>query len=440
MMRIHLWCIAVVAVVFHPVLAAGQTDTRPPDGFEELIDLKAPATWRSGSDDAPSRSAGESEGDKQQKLQGLKAHWKVEEGEDGAELVNDGNLPFLATAKQYGDFELWVDWKIKPGGDSGIYLRGVPQVQIWDPGSPKSIKNGSDKGSGGLWNNTTNERFPSAVADHPPGEWNRMHITMVGPYVTVELNGQTIVKNVVLENYHDRSIPVPARGPIYLQSHGSESRFRNLFIREIDAVEASRRLSELNVEDSSFTPLFDGKSLVGWTGATDCYEIVDGVLRSKRNEIGNIYTTDEFDDFIVRFEFQLPPGGNNGLAIRVPDKTNEPHLDGIELQILDNTAEQYKSLKPYQYHGSAYGLAPALRGYQRPVGEWNYQQVTVRGDQVEVQLNGFQILNVDLAKVRSDPPDRLNHPGAWRTGGHIGFCGHGDPVSFRNIRIKQLQD
>lgn len=442
-MRLLQFAVVVAGIVSLTSLAAGEQGITPPDGFQELIDRRDPSTWKGGTTRDP-REIAALEGDdlaawQQEMQQGLAAHWRVDHDKNGGgEIVSDGQEPFLATSQEYGDFELWVDWKINPDGDSGIYLRGVPQVQIWDPWSQVSAKHGAAKGSGGLWNNETHERFPTARADHRPGEWNRMHVTMIGPYVTVELNDQKVVDHVVMENYYDRAIPIFARGPIYLQTHGSETRFRNLFIREIGADEANRRLAQIEGDDVEFTNLFDGQGLTGWIGATDDYEVVDGAIQCRTGCSGNLLTAENYGDFILRFEFRLPPGGNNGLAIRTPEPTSDPHLDGIELQILDDTDPQYATLHDYQYHGSAYGLAPAHRGYLRPVGEWNHEQVTVRGDQIEVDLNGFKILNVNLAEVREHPLDGLAHPGASRPIGRLGFCGHSDPVAFRNIRVKRL--
>ena len=137
-------------------------------------------------------------------------------------------------------------------------------------------------------------------------------------------------------------------------------------------------------------------------------------------------------------EFKLPPGGNNGLAIRYPGKGDTAYLGMCELQVLDNTAEKFAKLDQRQYHGSAYGMVAARRGYQRPVGEWNYQRVTVKGSTIRVELNGFEILDTDLAKVEEFMGGRP-HPGLKRTSGHFGFAGHNDPVEFRNVRIKSLQ-
>ncbi len=149
----------------------------------------------------------------------MRAHWSVA---DGA-LVFDGRGRNLCTAKDYSDFELLVDWKVTPGGDSGIYLRGTPQVQIWC----------SKQGSGGLYTNQKHPRRPLLAADRPPGQWNTFYIRMVGEMVTVYLNGQLVVDHVAMENYWERSKPIYSTGPIELQSHGSKLYFRNLYVREI---------------------------------------------------------------------------------------------------------------------------------------------------------------------------------------------------------------
>jgi hypothetical protein len=261
---------------------------------------------------------------------------------------------------------------------------------------------------------------------------------MVGAYVTVKLNDKLIVDNVVMENYYDPEIPVFARGPIYLQTHGAETRFRNVFVREISAEEANRVLAEIGGGDSGFQPLFNGADLTGWTGEVDSYEIVGDAIVCKAGHDGNLLTDETFDNFVVRLEFKVPPGGNNGLAIRAPVTDDDLAYLGMELQVLDDTASKYKDLHDYQFHGSLYGLAAAHRGYLRPVGEWNYQEVAVEGEGIRVELNGFETLNVNLDEVRQMPLDGKDHPGAFRSEGHFGFCGHGDPVAFRNIRIKNL--
>lgn len=185
-----------------------------------------------------------------------------------------------------------------------------------------------------------------------------------------------------------------------------------------------------------FKKLFNGKTLDGWVGSTKGYVAEKGLLVCLKKGGGTLFTDREYADFVFRFEFRLPPGGNNGLAIRAPLKGN-PAYAGMELQILDNSAKKYANLKPYQYHGSVYGVVPAKRGHLKPVGEWNAQEVIVRGSTVKVILNGVTIVDVDLKGIK--PLDNGNHPGLKRTKGHIGFMGHGDRIEFRNIRVRELK-
>ena len=194
--------------------------------------------------------------------------------------------------------------------------------------------------------------------------------------------------------------------------------------------------------DDGFVSLFNGRNLDGWTGDTKGYIVENGEIRSRVPEpgehLGNLFTSREYANFILRFQFKLTPGANNGLGIRAPLEGDAAFV-GIELQILENTHEKWANLKPWQFHGSVYGVAAAERGYQNPPGEWNSQQVLVDGRHVKVTLNGHVILDVDLDEVSRDGTvDGQDHPGLARTKGHIGFLGHGDLVAFRNISIKTL--
>jgi hypothetical protein len=192
--------------------------------------------------------------------------------------------------------------------------------------------------------------------------------------------------------------------------------------------------------EEGFVALFDGKTLDGWAGQKDAYAVEDGLLVCKTGAAGNLLTEKEYTDFILRFEFKLTAGANNGLGVRCPMRaTGNLHLDGIELQILDHTAEKYKDLKPYQVHGSVYGIQPAKKDFLKPVGEWNEEQVTVRGRTIQVVLNGETIVDCDLDEaVKNGTMDGAEHPGLERETGHLGFLGHGDRVEFRNLRIKEL--
>ena len=368
-------------------------------------------------------------------------HWRAED----SELVNDGSGAYLATDKSFGDIELLIEYKTVPKADSGIYLRATPQVQIWDTTKDGGKWNlGADKGSGGLFNNAKDApgQAPLAHADRPFGEWNRFRIIQVGERTTVWLNGKLVVDHARLENYWGKQAkldPLPAlpkTGPLLLQTHGGEIRWRNLFVREIGPAEATALLRQHGA--AGFQDVFNGKDFTSWAGTLDNYEVADGAIVCKPKKGGNIFTKDEYTDFVVRLEYQVPPGGNNGLAIRYPGK-GQASLDAMcEIQILDDDAPRYAKLDPRQFNGSAYGMMAAQRGYGRPAGEWNFMEVLVRGHVLQVELNGTRILDGDLSKV-TEFKDKKDHPGRLRTAGHFGFCGHNDPVAFRNIQIKRLE-
>lgn len=213
---------------------AEESANAPPAGFVALFNGKDLSGWHGLGHFDPRQLAKMPADARAKKLAAdnadLRKHWRVE----GGEIVSDGHGVFLTTDKDYGDFELKLEWKmVQPNGDSGVYLRGSPQVQIWDPANPREQKNGAAKGSGGLWNNNANNpgRFPLVKADRAVGQWNTMTIRMVGPKVTVHLNDKLVVDNAVLDNFWDRKSPIFSTGPIQLQTHGSEMRFRNVFIR-----------------------------------------------------------------------------------------------------------------------------------------------------------------------------------------------------------------
>ena len=189
-----------------------------------------------------------------------------------------------------------------------------------------------------------------------------------------------------------------------------------------------------------FELLFNGENLDGWIGNKTDYVVEKGVIviYPDKGGSGNLFTEKEYADFNFRFEFQLTPGANNGLGIRAP-KEGDAAYKGIELQILDNTADKYKDLHEYQYHGSVYGVIPAKRGFLKPVGEWNEQEVIVTGDTIKVILNGEIIVDGNLKVARKGGTlDGKKHPGLKKKKGYIGFLGHGDVVRFRNIKIKEL--
>jgi HEAT repeat protein len=391
-----------------------------PEGFVALFNGEDLTGWKgllAGPNDNPAKRAALDPA-KLKEFQAraddtMRAHWAVDKGV----LHFDGRGFSLATAKNYTDFEMLVDWRVvEPRGDSGIYLRGSPQVQIWDPQQ-------HGVGSGGLYNNKQNPDKPLVTADNPIGTWNTFRIRMIGDKVTVYLNGLLVVDNVVLENYWDRSIPIFDSEQIELQCHGNPIDFANIFIREIP-------------RPDEFRALFNGRDLAGWIGDTAGYIVEDGKIVCKPG--GNLYTEEQFDNFHLKFEFKLTPGANNGLGIRTPPAGDAAYV-GMELQILDDTAKIYENLQPYQYHGSIYGVAPTKRGYLKPVGEWNSQEVIADGTKIKVILNGETTVDADIQPaIDSGTMDHREHPGLGRKIGHIGFLGHGSVVEFRNIQIRSL--
>jgi hypothetical protein len=239
MRTLTLIVIGAAATMTAMSAAQNRPVNQPPAGFVSLFDGKDLSGWRGRE---PNYSPYEQAKLTPEELATKQAAWNAERDQHWrvdvakGEIVSDGNSPHLATVKDYGDFELYVDWlMVSPNGDSGIYLRSYPQVQIWDPNNPREVRNGAPKGSGALWNNNADNpgKWPLVKADKPVGEWNTFHIRMVGQKVWVWFNDQLTVDGQILDNYFDRAQPVLPTGPIELQTHGSEIRFRNIFIKEL---------------------------------------------------------------------------------------------------------------------------------------------------------------------------------------------------------------
>jgi len=363
----------------------------------------------------------------------MKEDWVVKDG-----LLNyTGNLrgENLATVKEYGDIEMYIDWRIQEKGDAGIYLRGTPQVQIWDT-SRREV--GAQVGSGGLYNNQKNVSKPLVVADNKIGEWNTFHIIMKADKVTVYLNGILVTDHIALENYWNRTLPLFVKEQIELQAHGTFVSYRNIYLRELPS---SAPIS-LNAQEAKegFSLLFDGTHINEWTGNTVGYVIKEGalVVNPENGSGGDLFTKNEYGDFIYRFDFQLTHGANNGIGIHAPLQGDAAYL-GMEVQVLDSEDPQYANLQPYQYHGSVYGVMPAKRGFLRPIGEWNNEEIMVKGTKIKVTLNGTVILEGDyMAASKNGTIDHNQHPGLLNKTGHIGFLGHGDILRFKNMRIKPL--
>jgi hypothetical protein len=208
-------------------------------------------------------------------------------------------------------------------------------------------------------------------------------------------------------------------------------------------------------QEQDFTPLFNGKDLAGWVYGRRAdgtenrtgkgYQVEDGVLFTTREDGGNLFTEKQYADFVLRFEFKLTENANNGIGIRAPLAGDAAYV-GMEIQVLDDSGSEYRNLRPAQYHGSIYQMFPARRGHQKPVGEWNSEEITVQGRRVVVKLNGVTITEGNLDDVKDEAilgkHRDLSKPegsrGIANTTGHIGLLGHGTRVDFRNLRVKEL--
>jgi hypothetical protein len=407
-------------------LAAQQPLNQPPKGFVALFNGKDLTGWKGLVADPVGRakmSGAELAAAQKPADEKMRAHWQVVDGV----LVFDGQGESICTAKDYGDFELVVDWKIDPGGDSGIYLRGCPQVQIWDPAR-------SPEGSGGLYNNRKYPSKPMCRADNPVGVWNTFRIKMVGERVTVHLNDTLVVDEVPLENYWERGKPIYTTGPIELQSHGSKLCFKNIRIREIPSAEAQHELAR-----PGWQQLFNGQDLTGWTCKPGAWVAEDGVLTRKGGS--DIWSEQQFGNFILELEFKVDAGTNSGVFFRTAD-IRDCVQTGIEMQVLDS----YSKETPDKHDcGAIYDCLEPLTNAMKKPGEWNHVVLTCRDNLIDAAMNGEEIIHMNLdywAEPHKNPDGTGNKfSTAYKNMprvGHIGFQDHGKPVWYRNIRIKPL--
>ncbi len=196
---------------------------------------------------------------------------------------------------------------------------------------------------------------------------------------------------------------------------------------------ADNQLSDAEKAEG-FELIFNGENLDGWRGDTKGYVVEDGIIMCKPG--GNLYLPKDYKNFIIRFDFMVPPNGNNGLGIRA-EMGKDAAYHGMEIQILDDYADCYRNLKPYQYHGSIYGVVPVKRGFTKPAGEWNTEEVMADGGHIRVTVNGQVVTDADISTI-TETMDKRNHPGLHNESGAIGFLGHGAKVMFKNVRVKEL--
>ncbi len=398
-----------------------------PKGFTTLFNGKDLTDWKGlvGNPKTRAAMAAEELAEAQKKADAqMREHWSVRDGV----LVFDGKgeNAHLCTEKEYGDFEMRLDWKIGRGGDSGVYLRGCPQVQIWDPAQ-------WPEGSGGLYNNQLYPSKPHVRADRPIGEWNTFIIRMIGDRVTVHLNEKLVVADVPMENYWSREEPLPARGQIELQSHGSPLYFRDIAIREIPPAEAQAHRGT-----PGWRSLFHGSSLQQWQVKPGTWEVEEGAAVCRGGAY--LWSDQQYEDFILELEFKIPEKGNSGIFFRTAD-LNDPVQTGIELQVYDTYGQE----PTRNSCGAIYDvMAPKVNAVRKP-GEWNHVVLRCEGPRIWAAMNGEEIIemNLDRWTTAGENPDGTKNK--FKTAykemprrGYVGFQDHGNPVWYRNIRIKPL--
>ena len=360
---------------------------------------------------------------------------------DGAVIFKKGATGNLFTDKEYENFVLRLEFRTEPGGNNGVGLRaklqGTPaytgmEIQVLDDEHPKYKDLLPEQYTGAVYGAAA----PKRGHVKPAWQWNIMEIVADGTRIKVTLNGAVIndvdLSKVGPKEIHGQKLEglLRPKGYIALNGHNDHVEFRNIRIKELPAG------TEPKCEEG-FTSLFDGKTLNGWQGNLKGYAVENGALVCKKNGGGRLNSDKQYADFVLRFEFKLYHNGNNGIALRAPAEGDAAYC-GMECQVLDNSADVYKDLKPYQYHGSIYGIFPAKRGTLKPVGQWNSEEIICDGNKIKVTLNDTVIVDADLATVENATVDGKDHPGRFRKDGHIGFLGHGTRVEFRNLRIKEL--
>lgn len=374
--------------------------------------------------------------------------WKFKNGVLSNVITNDakGKVVYganlMTKRSDFQDFKLSVDFRVPEKSNSGIYLKGIYEIQVCDSfGWCNDMRN-----AGALYGRLV----PRVTAERRAGEWQHYDITLVNRHLTVVFNGQTIIDNQPVLGVTggamttDESKP----GPIYLQGDHSSADFRNVVLTPIVSVRSSAC-------EPGFTRIFNGKDLDGWIGAKHLYYVENGelVFREGPKNFGNLFYNRPFTNFTARFSFKLVPNGNNGFAVRAGRECvdggalvggnkvmKDAAYNGMEIQVLDDTGDKKQHLKAWQYHGSIYGVTAARKGALRPVGEWNDEEVTVCGENVKVVLNGKTILSTSVKDLPTDgtTPDGKPHPGLHNPSGYIGFLGHTMPVRFRDIRVREL--
>lgn len=353
---------------------------------------------------------------------------------DGVLSYNGTERSVVALPGEYENFDMMFEWK----GNGAIGVRSMEQIDLGGNNS-------------GILTPNVNNGIEHTNAVNPEGEWNTTYVKVNNDRITVIENGVTVMDNETMGNSYLEGQPAYSTGNILLIGEGKPLEIRELYIREFPSTPITTLSPEEEAE--GFELLFDGRSMHKFTGNKVNYMPLDGTIyvNASYGNGGNLYTVDEYGNFVLRFEFMFEREGvNNGVGIRTPMNVDAAY-EGMEIQILDHDAPIYKGLRPYQVHGSVYGIIPAKRIVFPGLGVWNTEEIRAEGDHITVTVNGETILDGNIREAtqghnvapdgsKKNPytVDHLNHPGLFNKSGHVGFLGHGAGIRFRNVRIKDL--
>ncbi len=398
MLRCSPVLLAILPVVLGAIPVQAEPLNTPPAGFVALFNGRDLEGWRGATTENPLdrlKLDPKQQAEKQKaSLEDIHKHWTVENGE----LVNDGNGLYLTTIKDFGDFELRLEYKTVAKADSGIYLRGIPQVQIWDytKEGGKWDRN-ADKGSGGLFNNPKGSpgQLPLVLADKPFGEWNQFRITMVGDRVTVYLNEKLVVDNAPLANYFEKERPPFPVGPIQLQTHGGEIRWRNIFLRELPRpLPESGQLLGGKPRGDGWVRLLGGSDLAGWKFTPQYWKLHDGVLvgdYSGGPKHEYLYSEKDYGDFELHAVVKLSgAGANSGVCIR----TQPTDADNVPGYQIDMGPGFWGCLWDERRDGMVAAYPKVAADKLVKADDWNHYYIIAKGHHIQAWLNGVKTIDV----------------------------------------------
>ena len=404
-----------------------------PEGYASLFNGRDLAGWRGITREEdfylpPTRRAMMPE--KRWQLQAkadeeMRKYWHVRDGV----LFFDGGGNSIAAEKYYGNYEVVADWRLlRVFGDSGFYLRGMPQVQIWDP----RMWNGL--GSACLWNNPTEPFAALECADRPIGSWNRCRMRIIGDRVWVWLNGVKTVDGIRLENSRNPGQGIPLVDNFELQCHGDPVEFRNIFLKELPEAAEDIPDPAAAVRGERIDLLKDGlaswkasdpKLTMGWSvkdGVLSNYVTADPEKNSRGGSGGTHLVTkrEDFFDFDLSYDVLVPAKCNSGVYLR----------GRYEIQVCDS----YGRKTDCHNMAALYDLLTPTAAAEKPAGEWQHVDLTLYKRHLTVTLNGVRI--IDNQPVGGVTPGALD--GNEFVAGPILLQGDHSNASFRNMILTKI--